>query len=534
MYPRKLKVFGFKALREFEMDFGPRMNVIVGNNESGKTTIIEAISLALSSQVLGSNIQYELNPYHFNASSVDEYYEAIGHGENPVPPRILIEVYLDDEGTDELAKLRGTNNTDAEDCPGICLEVAVKEDYAEEFLDYIHDAASSGLIPIEYYEVSWLSFASNPVNARARPFRATVIDTGAAPRYSSPNRYLSHIIKECLDEPQRIALAAAYRDLRQRFAEEPGIDEINEFLRAKKGDISTKTLTVSLDMSARSTWDTSITAHLDDIPFAAVGKGEQSCVQMKLAIGAAETSSLLLIEEPENHLSHSTMSRLVEDIAQRENDRQVIITTHSSFVLNKLGISHVQLMTPDGVMTLADLDPDTVDYFSKLPGYDTLRLLLARRAILVEGPSDELIVQRAYRDVHGRLPLADGVDVISVGTACKRFLEIAARLELDVAAVVDNDRDVEKLKKRFEEYLSGKHPSIEIFFDSDEGCPTLEPQMLKANSLETLNALLGTTYENGAALLASMTRNKTDWALRLFRATALANYPAYIRDAVGD
>ena len=42
-------------------------------------------------------------------------------------------------------------------------------------------------------------------------------------------------------------------------------------------------------------------------------------------------------------------------------------------------------------------------------------LVLAKRVILVEGPSDELVVQRAYRDAHnGRLPIQDGVDVMSM------------------------------------------------------------------------------------------------------------------------
>ena len=63
-------------------------------------------------------------------------------------------------------------------------------------------------------------------------------------------------------------------------------------------------------------------------------------------------------------------------------------------------------------MTMKDLSQDTRDYFMKLPGYDTLRLIMSKRTILVEGPSDELIVQKAYKAQHGRLPLEDGVDVI--------------------------------------------------------------------------------------------------------------------------
>jgi hypothetical protein len=108
-------------------------------------------------------------------------------------------------------------------------------------------------------------------------------------------------------------------------------------------------------------------------------------------------------------------------------------------VLNKLGLEQLVLVTPAGGMRLSGLTTGTRDYFRKLSGYDTLRLILARRAILVEGPSDELIVQRAYLDVHGQLPIEDGIDVISVGLAFKRFLELAVPLARSTAVVRDNE-----------------------------------------------------------------------------------------------
>jgi predicted ATP-dependent endonuclease of OLD family len=46
----------------------------------------------------------------------------------------------------------------------------------------------------------------------------------------------------------------------------------------------------------------------------------------------------VLIEEAENHLSHSNLNALIEHISKNRGDRQLLITTHSSFVLNKLGI----------------------------------------------------------------------------------------------------------------------------------------------------------------------------------------------------
>ena len=37
----------------------------------------------------------------------------------------------------------------------------------------------------------------------------------------------------------------------------------------------------------------------------------------------------------------------------------------------------------------------TFEFFKKVAGYDTLRLILCKKSILVEGDSDELVVQRA-------------------------------------------------------------------------------------------------------------------------------------------
>ena len=46
---KKVRIFNFKCFKEwFEIDLNDGMNIIVGDNEEGKTTIIEAIYLALT------------------------------------------------------------------------------------------------------------------------------------------------------------------------------------------------------------------------------------------------------------------------------------------------------------------------------------------------------------------------------------------------------------------------------------------------------------------------------------------------------
>ncbi len=533
MHIRQIKIEGFKTFRKFELKLNEHLNIIVGDNESGKTTLLEAINLVLSCQIDGRNLRNEISPYIFNHAMVNAYFDSLSKGSRADPPHILIEAYLDDPNG-ELARLKGTNNSTREDCPGIYLKIELNEECAEDFRQYSLSDTNPNILPIEYYSIAWCSFANNPIETRNTFFRAKIIDTSLVRGYSAPNRYISRIISDVLTDDQRRSLSLAYRKLKDSFMGEAGIKSINDHLAVKKGHVTSKTLTLSMDMSSRSTWDTSIAAHLDDIPFDAVGKGEQCRVQMKLAIEAAEDSSVLLIEEPENHLSHSNMSRLIEEITEKGAGRQIILTTHSNFVLNKLGLDSVKLLSAaNKAMTLDDLSLDTKKYFMKLPGYDTLRLLLSSTAILVEGPSDELIVQKAYRSQHGKLPLQDGVDVISVDSlAFKRFLEIGRILDLKIRVVTDNDGDVDAVKVKYKDYLNGQSRNIEILYDSDESYRTLEPQLLKANSLMVLNDVLGKNFETESELLEFMANNKTDCALKIFDSEKSITFPGYISNAV--
>src|SRR5690606_25362225 len=107
---------------------------------------------------------------------------------------------------------------------------------------------------------------------------------------------------------------------------------------------------------------------------------------------------------PENHLSHIELSRLVQNIEDQRDDKQLFLTTHSSYVLNKLSIDKICLLH-DSYQRLHLVDKGVVKTLKRLPGYDTLRVALSKKVILVEGPSDELVLKRIYQDKNkGRLP----------------------------------------------------------------------------------------------------------------------------------
>src|SRR6185437_2624136 len=96
----------YRAFRDFELDFDPDMNILVGNNDAGKSTILEAISLALTCRLHGRHLSQELSPHLFNQAVVAEYIEALQNGQHPAPPEIIIDLFL---ASDASSDLKGTN-----------------------------------------------------------------------------------------------------------------------------------------------------------------------------------------------------------------------------------------------------------------------------------------------------------------------------------------------------------------------------------------------------------------------------------------
>src|SRR6476659_4008840 len=124
---QKVKIQNFKTLRNFEISLNKELNIIVGDNEAGKSTFLEAINLVLTGQLNGRNINYEISPFLFSKSVVDEYLTKLKAGSNPSLPTILIEIYLHNKP--EFVKLKGANNSKSEDTYGVYLKIEFNEDY---------------------------------------------------------------------------------------------------------------------------------------------------------------------------------------------------------------------------------------------------------------------------------------------------------------------------------------------------------------------------------------------------------------------
>ena len=539
MYIKKIIIENFKCFEgKFSLDFNKHLNILVGDNEAGKSTILEAINLALSGWMYGKYIGAELTQALFNNKVIIQFLESLKTDNQLQPPHIMIELYFDITDESLKARFEGNGNSLKEKECGIQFKINFDEKYKNEYNILVSNGGNLSSLPIEYYVFSWASFAREELTPKSIPLKSALIDSSSNRNQNGSDVYISRIIRDLLTDEHLVNVSQAHRKLKDAFAEDKAVKAINEALKQKQ--ISDKTVELSVDVATKTAWETSLTTYLDGIPFSYAGRGEQSLVKTKLALShnKSQQANVILLEEPENHLSHARLNKFVNDIKDGNKEKQIIISTHSSFVANKLGLSSLILLNADkhsfkrSKVRITDLSEDTKDYFEKLSGYDTLRLILCNKAILVEGPSDELIVQKAYHIKKHKLPIEDEVDVISVGTSFERFLEIAEKVKKPVVVVTDNDGDYENnITKKYKQYE--KIPTIKICADNRNHLKTLEPQIVDANlyQIAILQKALGIIIE-AEKLMIYMQKNKTACALKIFNTTEDIKFPNYILDAI--
>ena len=549
LYVKELYIEGFKKFAEpTRISLSSGMNVLVGNNDSGKSTILEALHLVLTGTFRGLSLNQALTQDLFNAGVVERYFANLRSGHLEGPPHIQIEATLDGDDKHE-----GDNNVAGVTASGIGILIELdRDEFGPEFDEYVRGLGGSAL-PIEYYHVRRYTFSRYRPVASMFGLRSCLIDSSGNARSGSQQSYISHLAKDVLDRDGQIAVLQAYRQARMDFNGCSAVAAANTVLADRVSSLTGKEVSFRSDMGNRRAWESGVVATLDSIAFAHAGAGSQNMVEVELALAKSHDggSGVILLEEPEAHLSHANLSMLLEGISERLAGQQAIVSTHSSFVANKLDLGNLLLLGPDGIAArLGDAcDADTFRFFEKLPGYSTLRFLLCKAAILVEGDSDELVVQRAYMDSHdGRLPMQDGVEVITVANSAQRFLQLAGAISQPVVVLTDNDGDPEKRRRQYDAYCllcDGPAPSgvrIAVSFPgrclhqgSIEGYSynTLEPELLEANGLEKVGVVLGRSFDDRDAALRHMKSQKTECAYKFFVAEEEIVWPEYITSAIG-
>ena len=525
MIIKKLKVKNYKILKDITIQFNEDFNIFVGDNDSGKSTILEAINIALTGKLNHVGLERQLNALLFNADIRNEY---ISNVDKSLLPEIIIELYCDGD-----SKYKGTNNTLGENCPGIQVKIEFNETYETAFKDELAKNEIAD-IPIEFYKVRFMYFNGSPVVYRDFPINSSFIDTSKSDIQAIQARFISTKIDEYIPKDSQVMLDSIYRKYINQFKNDEAVSGFKNTISGKVV-IDNKNVGFGIKDEVVNSWKDQVSILLDDCPFTSIGYGSQNIIKLGIALGnVKDSSSCLLVEEPENNLSYTNMSKLIEMLTSTES--QTFISTHSSFVANKMSLKNIIFVSNGFCKSFNDISKETFEYFQKLPGFNTLRVVLSKKVILVEGPTEELLISKYYLTEFKKMPLACGVDIICInGLSFKRFLDISILLNKETVVITDNDRSIQN--NIVEKYNDYQKDYLSFFYDPDEKLYTLEKSVFSANSKNNkaktkFKKIIKCDSKNDEETIDYMIKNKTEWALNVFLSDESIIYPEYIINAI--
>ena len=521
-YIKKLRLENFKKFKSLEIDLCSDINTIIGDNEAGKSSIIQALELVCSgsrSRVEGIGIESLLNRELVKNFEEDQ---SLNKTISDLP-KLNIEIYL--EKNENIPELEGKLNLSKINASGLSLIYEPNENLSQEIKLVLSQDPSN--FPYEYYVVKFSTFSGEAYSSNNRYLRALLIDNSQINSEYANREYTKNFFRSQIDEVQRIKLKNEYRSHK------------NSFKQDKLSQITTDTseFNFSLRSNSKSNLETDISLNQDGIPIEDRGKGHQCFIKTELVLNQNTNRSLdiLFLEEPENHLSHSKMKLLISKISE-SHSKQIIIATHSSLISTRLDLRKAILLNSSNQksLTLNGLTDETSKFFMKSPTNNILEFILSQKVILVEGDAEYILIEKLYESVAGNSPNKDGIHIISVGgLSFKRYLELAKILNIKVAVIRDNDGDIQK--NCIENYADYSGSNINIFSDQDNLRTTFEICIYNDN--KSFCDKLFTTSRIKLPPLDYMLKSKAEAAFRiidsldknpLIRITT----PKYIKQAI--
>lgn len=515
---KSLYIKGFKKFTELNVNFNKHMNILVGGNEAGKTTILDAIKTVLNQQYKNSDrsILKEL----LNSREVENFVK------KPcikTLPSIYIELQLDlDPKSKNSEYFFGQNNRLNKTEFGIVFQCSFDEDLGNG----LDAEIAAGKIPYEYYSFRWTTFAGLSYQMIKRPLNFLAINTSNSNANDSFNYYNRALFNSCYDEATRLSAKNNFRDqLNQAFSAIalPDIDGSRKF------GINDKKVIL----------ETILSVYENSIALENRGSGMESLIKTQIALDRSKSQlDVVLLEEPENHLCFTNMRKMLQEISNRQTDSQIIIATHNNMIASRLNLNNVLWLSDGVAMSLQTVDRTVADFFVKADDNNFLQLLLAHKVILVEGATEFLLLPKLYTQITQRTLEDDRVCVISCnGISFDHYLKIAEATGKRIAVITDND----KKQKRIDDAkaFNKGHYNQHIFMGEAIDDWTWEACFYRLNQQE-LDAMIdvqaGAKYlvhdVDYGQVLGKMLNNKVDTAYQMLVSDTTFNIPQYVKDAI--
>lgn len=520
-YIKSLHLEGFKKFVSLDIQFNEHMNILVGENEAGKSTILDAIMTVMNQQY--RNTDKSILRDLFNAQMVADFQR------NPSVenlPYIVIEVELALDPAQKNAdyfygEVYGKKKKQDEKY-GIRFECV----YDKELGAGMEQSILEGKIPYEYYSLTWTTFANRAYQILKKPLHFLSIDTSNSATAPSFNYYNRTLFMSKYDEPTRAKAKNKFREELEKAFETIGLSPISE---NSKFGIDTKKVLL----------ETVLSVYEDSVALENRGSGMESLIKTKIALDKAAGLDVILMEEPENHLCPSNLRKMLQEISDKQKESQIIVATHNNIIASRLNLNNVLWITEKEVKSLSEVDRDIAEFFVKADDNAFLQLLLSKKVFLVEGATESLLLPHLYKQITGRNIEDDEVTVISCnGISYKKYLAIAEATGKRIAVITDNDGKQDRIDNAiaFNEVNTLQH----IFMGATTDNWTWEICFYNINK-EVLDGMVkvqtGAEYlfhkKDYGKVAGKMLNNKVDTAYQMLISGKTFEVPQYIKEAIG-
>lgn len=515
MFLEKIDIANFRGIRNLSVKLD-ETTVLIGENNTGKSTILEALQFCLSRSLTRKDSIFSEYDYHLlNKDSQPAESDAI-------EITLRFAERTENKWPDEVAQiLESAVQVNEDDLQIVILRVRSRYDDARDdfvttwnFLDLAGNELIKAQAPRYIIELQRLVpvFYLAALRDSTQEFRPRSQFWGPFVRSLKINPDMRQELEDELAKLNRKVLSA------------------HESLDAIKDQLSQTSKIVPLD-SEKPVGIEAIPSKIFDIlsrtqvmlssttgvrlPIGRHGEGTQSLaviclfdafLQSRLEDSYTKyTAPILALEEPEAHL-HPSAIRSIATLLQNLKG-QKIIATHSGDLVASVPLTSLRrLRRKDGQITVYQIEDDTLtdDEIQKLDYHVRStrgNLLFARCWLLVEGETEHLLFEECARIC--------GWDIVSEGVCCiefthvgvERLIKLADRLGIEWVLVADGDRAGDDYIRSAKERIGGQpeerhlhklaHGDIETFLCM-EGYGSVYEANISDQKKSSVNAEKGT------------------------------------------
>lgn len=459
-----LSISNFKGINEFEQTFGQRNFIcVIGRGDSGKTTILEAINLVLSSNW---NVSFSDNDFH--NQNIEKPIE-ITATLYDLPESILKESKFG-------LHLRGidfsTNVINDEvkqnDTPSITIKLIVTKSLEPTW--YITNQRAQADVEIKSSDRSKFNtfLVSDYIDRHFSWSKGSPLYSLLKADDSAINA--TELILETIREAKNKVDSSTFPDLQAI------IDNIK--VNAQKFGVDLSKINTTIDFRDIIIREGKINLHDENTPVRLKGKGSKRLlsIAIQLELFSINNGGILLIDEIEQGLEPDRVQNLARILKDNQGN-QVFITTHSRDVIVELNAEDLYKLSKNS-NKLYTFNKSEQGILRSSP-----EAFFAKKIVLCEGATEVGIVRGInnfnYKNKDFRFS-NNGVRYLDCGGDSKiqDYINLLINNEYDILVFCDSDNDANSKIKELKQFIkneainsvqceSGKAVENQIFSDVD-------------------------------------------------------------------